>query len=96
MIEHFHETLPFVALASATPVKLSPQRIIEAVFIAIISAAVSTYVMVRVLDERTQELTKRMDRLESSQDTRYSAIQEDVRRIYAILVEARAQNRTAR
>lgn len=97
LLDHLPDSLPFVAAATgAAPIRLSAQRIIEAVIIGLISAAGSTYVTVRVLDERVQHITQRIDRIEYDADRRVQSIQEDVRRIYALMVAARPEGRTGR
>lgn len=91
------DSLPFVAASTAGAAhRISVQRVIEAVIIGAITAGLSTYVTVQVLDERMKSINARIDRIEHEADRRVSAIQEDVRRIYALLVASRPAGRTER
>lgn len=96
MLERLAESAPFLLALSAPPVKFSTQRIVEAFIIAMMTALASGYVTVKILDERTEALAKRMDRVEQAADARYGSIQEDLRRIYTILVENRQIGKAGR
>jgi phosphate/sulfate permease len=96
LLEHLQENAPFVAAATAVPVKWSTQRIVEAIIIGVIAALGSTYVTTKVLDEKVSQVEKRLSQLEDKTDRRYESLQEDLRRIYAVLVQERPQRRTER
>lgn len=68
---------------------LNKQRVGEALLIAIITSVASAVVTVRILDERTTEMTKRMDKFEERQERRYETLQGDLQRIYVVLAELR-------
>jgi hypothetical protein len=87
LFEHLPDSTPFIAASAAMSPRFSLQRILEAVIIGGISAAASLYVTVAVLDERVRNINQRMDRIEQQADIRVAGIQEDLRRIYALLVE---------
>lgn len=97
VLDHLPDSTPFVlAAAGASAPRWNAQRILEAVIIAAITAIATSYSMVKVLDERTVSITDRINRIEEREERRYREIQEDLHRIYALLVESRAQGRTGR
>ena len=49
---HWIETIPFLLMASDGKIKVNSGRIIEAVIIAVITALVSSYVMVQKMEVR--------------------------------------------
>ena len=96
MFDHLPDSLPFFLASTVTVPKLSVQRLSEAFIIAIVTAASSSYVTVRVLDERVISLSHRLDQVEQRTERRYEALQGDLQRIYAVLAETRPNGRTFR
>jgi phosphate/sulfate permease len=97
MLDHLPDSTPFIAAAGAVGAqRWNGQRILEAVIIAAITAGATSYAMVKVLDERTIAITDRINRIEEREERRYRELQEDLRRIYGLLVEARPSGRTGR
>lgn len=84
-----------VAMVSAAK-DISGTRILEALIVAAITTLATGYIAVRILEEKTSSLSQRMDVVEKNANERYAEIRGDIRRLYELVLEDRAQGRTRR
>jgi hypothetical protein len=66
------------------------QRIVEAIIIGTIAALGSSYVTVKVLDERVANIGQRVTALDEREARHHESVQESLRQIYALLVGRRS------
>jgi len=65
------------------------QRVLEAMIIGAGTALASSYITVRILDEKIQTISRDVDAINARELRHYETTQESIRQIYAILVEKR-------
>lgn len=65
------------------------QRFVEAIFIAVLTALGSSYVTVKVLDERVGTIATRVTALDEREARHHESVQESLRQIYALLISRR-------
>lgn len=67
------------------------QRIVEAIIMAVIAGLGSSFITVRVLDERVSTLAARVTALDEREARHHESLQESLRQIYALLVRIRQE-----
>lgn len=84
-----------IAMVSAAK-DISGARILEALIVACITTIATGYIAVRILEEKTASLSRRMDAVEKNTNERYAEIRGDIRRLYDLILEERPNGRTRR